>query len=247
MRILQVTDSHLIADKTQFYRDINTYQQLQNALTYIRAHEQWDAMIFTGDNSQDGSPESYQHLAQLTHSFTAPLYAIPGNHDDIAVMASALPHVNQGKVHRLGNWNLMLLNSQVVGEPHGYLGDKELAQLANQLNQNTRPTLVAVHHQPMPVGTGWMDQIKLQNGDALLELLAHYPQVKGLIFGHVHQAFESHYQHIRVMGTPSCSHQFKPHVDAFAMDDTAPGYRWLELNADGTLDSGVIRMTHANA
>jgi Icc protein len=43
------------------------------------------------------------------------------------------------------------------------------------------------------------------------------------------------------MGTPSTCFQFAPHSATFAIDDAGPGYRWLELHADGSLESRVGR------
>lgn len=39
--------------------------------------------------------------------------------------------------------------------------------------------------------------------------------------------------------------QFKPLSDHFALDEQAPGYRILQLNADGSHETHVERVLHA--
>jgi Icc protein len=46
----------------------------------------------------------------------------------------------------------------------------------------------------------------------------------------------------RVLGTPSTCFQFTPGSTEFRVNDTAPGYRLIELYADGRVESEVIRL-----
>jgi hypothetical protein len=46
-----------------------------------------------------------------------------------------------------------------------------------------------------------------------------------------------------MLATPSTCVQFKPHCANFTLDTIAPGWRWLELHADGTLTTEVCRLT----
>lgn len=243
MRLLQLTDCHLLAKPSSLTRNFNTHESLSKTVDLIHTNEDVDAFIFTGDLSQDGSPESYQHINSLMSFTNKPLYALPGNHDNPTVMRAQLnAHCNHSV--ELGGWQILLLDSQVSQQAHGEISDTDLNWLNLWLKTSTdKPTLLAVHHQPMPVGSQWTDDIGLQNGDQLLDILKAYSQVKGLIFGHVHQAFDRQFEHIRILGTPSTCFQFKANVDEFGVDETLqPGYRWLELGDDGELDTGIIRL-----
>jgi Icc protein len=73
-------------------------------------------------------------------------------------------------------------------------------------------------------------------------LLNRYSNVKVVLWGHVHQAFDQLMQGIRWLAAPSTCVQFTPHSDDFAVDDQAPGYRWLRLYDDGQLETGVSRV-----
>ncbi|MGZ5008236.1 MAG: phosphodiesterase, partial [Methylobacter sp.] len=46
----------------------------------------------------------------------------------------------------------------------------------------------------------------------------------------------------RVLGAPSTCFQFTPETDEFSVSNTAPGYRLIELYADGRVESEVIRL-----
>lgn len=243
MRLIQLSDCHLLAQPESLTRDCNTYHSLSQCLAHIKSNEPADAFIFTGDISQDGSAASYQLLNALMGFTHKPVYALPGNHDNAATMRAQL---DASCTHSaaLGAWQILLLDSHVAGAPWGEIGEADLNWLKLCLNTSAgKPTLVAVHHQPMPVGSQWSDDIGLQNGDQLLCLLKEQPHVKGLIFGHVHQAFDTQFEHIRILGCPSSCFQFKAAVDEFCVDHTlSPGYRWLELHDDGSLDTGIGRI-----
>ncbi len=73
-----------------------------------------------------------------------------------------------------------------------------------------------------------------------------YPQVKGLLWGHVHQSLDKDYPtafgQLQLMATPSTCIQFKPKSSYFALDAKQPGYRLLELKPDGSILTNVYRV-----
>ncbi len=70
-----------------------------------------------------------------------------------------------------------------------------------------------------------------------LYLLRRFSSVRGVLFGHVHQAYDALHEGLRMIATPSTCSEFKPRSDDFATDDRPPGWRTLALHADGTLES----------
>jgi Icc protein len=46
--------------------------------------------------------------------------------------------------------------------------------------------------------------------------------------------------------TPSTCVQFKPNSKNFTIDTEGPGYRWLDLHADGSIDTGLTRIEGVN-
>jgi Icc protein len=206
--------------------------------------EKTAALVLTGDLVHDGSPEAYAYLAEILADTGLPYYCIPGNHDHLDLMETRLgpAAITDLALRRLGDWSLLLLDSNVPGEEGGHLGRRQLERVDGILADAQGPCLVFVHQQPMPIESRWMDAMAIDNGEALLELCARHPQAKGVVFGHVHQAFDVLYGPVRVLGCPSTCVQFLPRSDTFAMDGSTPGYRELLLHPDELLETSVIRL-----
>lgn len=247
IRILQITDTHLFAGKHETLLGVNTWDSFNAVLDAISAQQDaFDLIVATGDLAQDHSTEAYQHFADGIARLGAPCVWLPGNHDFQPVMFETLAAaaINDAKQILLGDsWQLVLLDSQVSGVPHGMLSDYQLEWLDNALAAvPDRHTLVLLHHHPLPSGCTWLDQHSLRNSHMLDELLQRYPQAKNLLCGHIHQDLDVEWNGRRVMASPSTCVQFKPHCTNFAIDSLAPGWRLLELYADGSLSTQVKRL-----
>ncbi|MWU81486.1 3',5'-cyclic-AMP phosphodiesterase, partial [Escherichia coli] len=90
-----------------------------------------------------------------------------------------------------------------------------------------------------------LDQHSLRNSAALDSVLAKFPRVKNLLCGHIHQEQDLDWNGRRLLATPSTCVQFKPHCANFTLDTIAPGWRWLDLHADGSLTTEVCRLAGA--
>ena len=246
IRLLQITDTHLFADRSQHLLGINTYASLAALTQQIaqRLTQPVDALLLTGDLVQDHSPEGYEYVEQLTQFLAKRQFWLLGNHDERVVITQH----PQGALYLqaeyvLGNWALLLLDSQVAGCAYGRLDTAQLMALEHKLaNLSAEHVLLAVHHHCLPVGSAWIDQIGLRNADQLLALCAKYPQVKVIISGHVHQASHQQVAGLDVLTTPSSCVQFLPKAEDFAVDTLQPGYRWLTLYADGRVETHVERL-----
>jgi Icc protein len=156
--------------------------------------------------------------------------------------------VSQGTEHlnniiRTKHWQLVLLDSQVEGCVFGNLADDQLALLETALQE--RPdlhTLISLHHHPIPMESGWMDEIGVKNGERLMGIAKRYDAVKCILWGHVHQESDRMVEGIRMLSTPSTCIQFTPKAQDFNVDQLAPGYRRLDLNPDGTIETVMSRV-----
>lgn len=104
------------------------------------------------------------------------------------------------------------------------------------------PALCAGHHPPLACGSAWLDAIGLEDGATLLAWLKRHPQVRGMLFGHIHQALDRRQGALRLLGTPATSFQFRPGRARFALDTRLPGYRTVKLWPNGRLTSRVSRV-----
>jgi len=249
-RIIQISDTHLAREPGPIrpgYPDSD--RQLDAVLAALRAREpQPECLLLTGDLAEDPQPEAYARLLEhLTrHADGWPVAAVAGNHDDPATLQQVLAGAGHG-VHghrRLGDWLLVGLDSCRPGHAGGQLATDELDRLEDTLAQHPQaPSVIAVHHPPVPIGSAWMDRMGLANPAALFAVLDRHPQVRACVFGHIHQDFRGERRGVQLLGCPATCVQFRPHADQLEVDPRPAGYRVLELHADGRLSSRVERVT----
>jgi Icc protein len=245
IRLLQFSDPHLSARADGMLRGVNTRSALETVLRQARAqHGNAEALLLTGDLVND-DVDGYAAVRELFGSFGKPVYCLPGNHDDPGVMArelGAAPFQVGGHVD-LGAWRIVMLDSCIPGQAHGYLGATELKRLALALaTAGERHVLICLHHHPVRLGSRWLDSVCLQNSAEFFAITDRCSMVRAVAWGHVHQQFESQRKGVRLLAVPSTCAQFLPHSDQFALDPSPPGYRRLTLCRDGTLDTEVVRV-----
>ncbi|MFT5880057.1 MAG: Icc protein [Moritella sp.] len=248
INLLQVTDTHLFATAEKNLLGVNTQLSYRRVIDAILQNQQpFDAVLATGDISQDNTIASYQYFAEHIHRLAKPCYWLPGNHDNIPLMVAALHDAGvQADKHKvIGDWQIILLDSQLSGSPAGYLSPEQLTLLDTQLScYPDKHALVVLHHNVYPVGCKWLDQHILRNSVDFLAILAKHPQAKHVLFGHVHQQLDDVYDGVTYMASPSTCFQFKPACDDFTLDDRAPGWRYLQLHADGSVTTQVWRLSN---
>lgn len=247
IRILQITDTHLFAGENETLLGVNTFRSYSAVLDAVRNEQRhFDLVVATGDLAQDQSPEAYRHFAKGIVRLLAPCVWLPGNHDFQPVMVNVLTEygISCAKQVLIGeDWQLILLDSQVYGMPHGKLSDYQLEWLARLLvRQHQRHTLLLLHHHPFPSGCIWLDQHSLRNAHTLAEVLQPHPKVKTSLCGHIHQEMDIKWLGQRVLASPSTCVQFKPHCTNFTIDTLGPGWRYIDLLPDGSVQTEVHRL-----
>lgn len=246
IRLLQITDTHLFSDHGKDLLGIKTVESydavIKHASKYAGACA---AVLCTGDLSQDHSAQSYLDFSERIKTLKMPCYWLPGNHDMQSVMLPSL--LREGLAQRkqiIGeHWQIILLDSQVEGVPHGYLQTSQLAFLKEKLQEYPdKHTLIAVHHHILPVGSTWLDQHILKNNDQFVTLINQFDNVKAVLSGHVHQTFDIVKNGVRYLTSPSTCVQFKPNSNDFSVDNKEPGYRHLILTQSGDITTQVERI-----
>ncbi|HTT41908.1 MAG TPA: metallophosphoesterase [Steroidobacteraceae bacterium] len=243
LRLTQFTDPHLYGGEQEALRGVATLPALQAALAHARARD-WppDALLVTGDIVQD-DPLGYAHFRRLFFGLGPPVLCLPGNHDEPRAMRRELhgaPFVLGGHVD-LGRWRIVLLDSCLPGSASGALSEPSLAQLDAALaGAGGRHCLVCLHHHPVPMASRWLDRVGLSNAAEFLHTIDRHKNVRAIVWGHVHQAYDGLRKGVRLLATPSTCAQFLPHSDDFAVDRRPPAYRTLELRADGSLLTEVV-------
>lgn len=242
--LLQVTDPHLHANAASKMRGVNTYDTFLAVLRQAQRDRRWppDAIIATGDLVQDESREGYERFKSCLDQLGVPVFCMPGNHDDPELMAEVLdePPFQVGGSTMLGAWRLIFLSTYVKGEDAGAVGEEALAALDRELAAHPDdPTLICMHHQPVPMGSAWLDGVGLLDAEPFLAVADRHPQIRGIVWGHVHQASDRQRGEVRLLSTPSTCAQFLPGHDFFALDNRPPGCRWITLLGDGRIETAL--------
>lgn len=243
LTILQLTDLHILPEQGETMSGVDTQFSFEQVLKYARAkHNNTDLILVTGDLTQDPHKPSYQCIYQELIKYQTRSICLPGNHDDYHLMQQVFrgKQINCDKHIKFKHWQVICLNSQQQGSHGGYLDTDELGFLKDTLNKYIGlNTMIALHHHPVPTNSYWMDTMIIENSNVLFELLNSYPQVKTIICGHIHQKLESNKQGISILGSPSTCFQFTPQSKTYALDDTEPGYRLIELYPNGEINSKI--------
>ncbi len=243
IKILHITDTHLYGDPSKCLAGVNTERSLSKILQLARDEVlPVDLVLITGDLVHDGSEGGYRRIKEHLHSLGAPTYYLPGNHDRNEVLHSQLQtdliSMPAAAIH--GDWLITMLDSSIPGSDGGHLDAAELAKLENTLQSHPdKHVLVCLHHQPIPIGSGWMDRMVLNNPDEFFSVLKQHPNVQLVLYGHVHQDSDQQHDGIRILSTPSTSIQFTPNHDKFGIDNAPPALRWLALLPDGQIQTGL--------
>ncbi|APE30067.1 metallophosphoesterase [Halomonas aestuarii] len=242
MRLAQLTDCHLLADPAARGRIGVPLRQLEAVVAAVN-RQRPDRVVVTGDISQDETATSYRLAERVLSRLDAPWCWLPGNHDRTDRMADCRP---LPEALDLGDWRALLLDTHVSGREGGELGAERRSALDASLDGDPRPTLLMMHHPPLPVGAAWLDAIGLADAEAFWRVVAPHGQIRGVFFGHVHQAFRGVQaladREIPLYGCPATSDQFLPDSPTFALDEASrPGYRLIDLG-EGEFETWVERL-----
>jgi Icc protein len=245
VRLVQFTDTHLMRDPLGSIRGARTLPRLRACIEHARRHFfPADAVLLTGDVVHD-DPDGYGSIDLLFADLGAPVLVIPGNHDLPDEMRRRLDHApfQIGGQWRSGNgWQLVLLESWFAEatDGEGRLGPTQLRAADQALADASDPyALVVLHHPPVPMDSPSLDELGLLDGPLLSAAVDRHPRVRGVCWGHAHQALDLYRAgNVRFMCTPATSMQFMPRRD-FTADDRPPGYRVIDLLADGSIVSEV--------
>ena len=242
IRLAQLTDTHISADANELLAGVNTTDTLLDVINAVNRHGELDLALLTGDLASDPSIEVYEKLAGILRRVELPVHCLPGNHDDPRLMQRWLNSGNVSTANFLtcGSWSIILLNTHRAGDQGGHLSAAELSRLDEALARSRdRHVLVCLHHHPVSIHSPWMDAMALENSEALFRALDRHDNVRGIIWGHIHQEFSMTRNGVMLLGSPSTCIQFRPHSKQAGVDSKPPAYRTLTLAGNGAIRTRV--------
>ena len=246
LTIAQITDLHITnasqpKDKARNEARLRTVLHSINQLKPAPA-----AILITGDLVDTGQPDEYEALKEILAATDIPTYLTVGNHDSRAAFREAFPNTpvdENGFIQYafLVDDLRIVMCDTLEGKNHGGFCEKRAAWLAKTLDEAPdTPTVLALHHPPVPSGIVWMDE---PENAPWLERLACVirgrRQIKALICGHMHRAYNGMFADHLVSVSSATSIQLaldlRP-IDLRVPDgrelltERAPGYTLLVWN-----------------
>lgn len=201
MMIAQISDLHIQSDRRLWKGRYDVAGNLEKCVAQLNALQP-DVVIATGDLVNAGLPEEYALLRQLLAGLRAPLYLMPGNHDNRDLMREFFPahkYLQTGQdrlnyVIEAQGLRIIMLDSLIPGEDLGVIGTAQMAWLSGQLAAAPhQPTVIAVHHPPFPTHPGYMDHRFCADGLELEQCILAYPNVLRVLCGHLHRNIQVNY------------------------------------------------------
>lgn len=240
--LAQLSDLHVCDE----WEGVDPASRVARVVAALRAlPDPLDGVVVTGDLTDDGSTESYRRVRDLLAPLGAPIHVLPGNHDDRGRLRAAfdLPGESEEPIDysvSVGELRVVIFDSIVPGQDPGAYGPDRLRRLDEELARDPdRPTLLALHHPPLPTGLPEWDAINLTAADraAMAAVVARHPQLRAIAGGHLHRVAAGTLAGCPVFSAPSACLQALP---AFTDDDVSfvdpPGFA-LHVYFDGDLSS----------
>jgi Icc protein len=207
-----------------------------------------DAVLLSGDLADHATDGEYEQVRELLAPLEAPLYVVPGNHDDRRALRRhfGVPGADGEPVQYtadLGPLRLVVLDTTQPGEEPGALDAERLAWLAATLAAAPdAPTVLALHHPPLATGIPGIDKVGLVPADrqALAEVVEAHPQVRRIVAGHMHRAVSGELAGRSVLVVPSTYVQGELDFDAEEIEISAdPSGFAVHVLLDGELVSHI--------
>ncbi|MRT48157.1 metallophosphoesterase [Raoultella sp. RIT712] len=189
MLIAQVSDIHASPDNEHLLR-------FDRVLTWL-AHVRPDALVLSGDLTDDRWLEGYQQIAARLEQLDYPSLILPGNADDRQLMRATWGESRWAQdastralhaVHQAGALRLIGLDSTVEGEDYGDLSEHG-AWLDSQLHHaGDSPVLLFTHHHLFPSGIPTLDPLMCRGLSELEHVIRNSPaRLLAISAGHVHR------------------------------------------------------------
>jgi 3',5'-cyclic AMP phosphodiesterase CpdA len=215
LRILHLSDTHLFGDDTRHSGTVDPTAAFGRVLDAAAHVFGIDAVVMSGDLSDDGTPAAYHKMRDMIEPWAAErgadvVYAM-GNHDDRSAFEEVLgPRF--GAV-TIAGVRVMRLDSSVPGSGFGRIDDEQLSWLRGELAAGDGPAIVVLHHPPTPGMTPLLSGLALQNPAALLDICSD-AGVVAIVAGHYHHPLVTTERGVPLFVAPGIANTTDVHAPA---------------------------------
>jgi 3',5'-cyclic AMP phosphodiesterase CpdA len=175
------------------------------------------AIIATGDLVDRGEADEYVELKNVLKDSEIPIYFAIGNHDARAEFLEMFegPRARTDENGFLqyavdfGQARLVVIDTLEDGQNDGGFCERRAAWLARTLDEDpSKPTILALHHPPIPSGIQWMDPPpNAAWTQRLADVVRDRPQIRVMVCGHLHRGYVGVFAGRTVVASPATSIQ----------------------------------------
>lgn len=194
--IVHLSDTHLRADGAPLPGGVDTQAALELAASRIaELRMPVDAIVVTGDVSDDGTLDSYARVRAILRPVAERLGArivwAMGNHDErpgfrVGLLDEPALDTPIDGVRVVGGLRIIALDSTTAGFHHGSIDGERLERLAGILAEPAPSgSVLALHHAPIASPLSTMDVLELRGQDELAAVLRG-SDVRLILGGHLH-------------------------------------------------------------
>lgn len=239
LKIIQITDIHMLSNKESDIYGINPYSLLNKLIENIKLIEDVDCIIITGDIANRGEYDAYIIVNNLFSKLNFPIYWLQGNHDlsEVMLQVSNKVSIKSDKSFIIKNTKFILLQSVMRDEgdlssnkARGYLFDYEMSFLKRELEKNDFDNCVIALHHPPVLSNSWADRRILDNRLEFISLIEKFPKVKCVLYGHQHIAQHTIVNDINYICSPPTSFHYDPNGARFSILKNKQGFGIVNID-----------------
>jgi Icc protein len=197
MLIAQITDTHIVARGQHWLGEPRTQTEtrLKEVVKCLnQLSPQPEVILLTGDLTNSGTEDAYDHLKELLRPLKAPYLILPGNHDNREQMRHSFNHHSYLPKRGYLNYvvddfpiQLIGLDTLDEGKDSGLICAERFQWLSEVLNREQgKPQLIFMHHPSTKVGTKLFDSILCKVPEEFNSLISGRKQLLGILAGHYH-------------------------------------------------------------
>lgn len=213
--------------------NVDTKEHFNQALKKIKSIGNIDAIIVSGDLSNDGSLWSYNFIDESFAHLGIPTYCCPGNHDNLKVFYNDYqPSFYKNIEYFIINGiTFIMLNSVIDGMARGFFNPKTLSRL---IQSSYSSTIVVLHHPPIEQ-KGWLNRKLLENRNAFNDMVVHTNNIKLVLYGHTHYHRNDIMDGIVYSSASSIGFAFNPYRHKFEIANGEEGFSLITIT-DGKIN-----------
>jgi len=243
MKIIQLSDLHLIGEDSSLLYGIDPYERLELALKSIeKNHSDATFIVITGDLTDNSSHKGYEVLKSIVDKSSIPMHLILGNHDNRDIFSNYFPDLFEDEfvqyTKKIDGKVFLFLDTLVEDESYGEFCDIRMKWLKNRLEEYRKESIyIFMHHHPIDSGLYEMDNLaNFKSKELFWSLLKKYKNIKHISFGHLHRIMHSMKDNISLHSTRSTTFQvaYRPDEKSeFLTNDESPTYAIMDIMQDG--------------